>query len=120
MKKEEIAYALTKQLYSIHTIESNYGPIELDEQMQSVVEKALRPILESRLHEKMSEGVMMKTKDCHHIFGMYDNENGQRAELVSLQDYDVTAFDKDDNFIVFKFCPDCGKDLTQIVNSATK
>ena len=32
---------------------------------------------------------MMKTIDCHHIFGMYDNECGQRAELVSLQDYDV-------------------------------
>lgn len=37
-------YALAKQLPTAHTLETSYGSIALDEQMQGAVIRALRPI----------------------------------------------------------------------------
>lgn len=42
-------YALSKQLPSVYSLESNYGPIELDQELLDAVVKALTPILNSRL-----------------------------------------------------------------------
>jgi hypothetical protein len=44
-----IAYALSKQLCSAHTLSSNYGDLELDDELRTAVVAALRPILEKRL-----------------------------------------------------------------------
>jgi hypothetical protein len=46
---DRIAYALAKQLPTAHTIASSYGEIELDDELRTAVESALRPILEARL-----------------------------------------------------------------------
>lgn len=48
-EEELITYALNKQLGSVYAIKSNYGEFELDGRERAAVEKALRPILESRL-----------------------------------------------------------------------
>ena len=44
-----LSYALSKQLSSAYEITSNYGPIELDDELRAAVERAVRPILERRL-----------------------------------------------------------------------
>ena len=45
------SYALSKQLSSAHTLASNYGDLELDDELRAAVEGAVRPILERRLHQ---------------------------------------------------------------------
>lgn len=47
----KISYCLNKQLSSMDCIHTNYGDIELDDEMQAVVQKELRKILEKRLSE---------------------------------------------------------------------
>jgi len=47
---DEIKYYLVKVLPSAKTITSNYGDLELDDELRRVIEKALAPILEKRLH----------------------------------------------------------------------
>lgn len=42
------AYALGKQLPTVYSLESNYGAIELDEELRDAVVKALAPILRRR------------------------------------------------------------------------
>ena len=45
------SYALSKQLSSAYEITSNYGGLELDDELRAAVEGAVRPILERRLHQ---------------------------------------------------------------------
>lgn len=45
----KLSYALNKQLSSMHSLETSYGTLELDETMRKAVERVLRPILEARL-----------------------------------------------------------------------
>lgn len=45
----KITYCLNKQLSCMDHIHTNYGDIELDEEMQASVEAALRELLEKRL-----------------------------------------------------------------------
>ena len=45
------SYALSKQLSSAYEITSNYGPLELDDELRAAVERAVRPILERRLKQ---------------------------------------------------------------------
>lgn len=47
----KLSYALSKQLSSAYEITSNYGGIELDDELRAAVEKAVRPILERRLKQ---------------------------------------------------------------------
>lgn len=54
-EKSALQYALAKQLPTAHTIASNYGDIELDEELRAAVEAAVRPILERRLAGKPAE-----------------------------------------------------------------
>jgi len=52
MKRIELVFAtlcLNKQLSTMEYIHTNYGNIELDEEMTAAVETALREILEKRL-----------------------------------------------------------------------
>jgi phosphoribosylanthranilate isomerase len=49
MNRDDISYALAKQLVSAYAIESSYGHIELDEELRDAVDVAVRPILERRL-----------------------------------------------------------------------
>lgn len=42
------AYALSKQLPTIYSLESNYGSIELDEELRRAVVNALEPIFRRR------------------------------------------------------------------------
>lgn len=42
------AYALSKQLPTIYSLESNYGAIELDSELRDAVVAALAPILRRR------------------------------------------------------------------------
>lgn len=51
MTPENIEYCLSKQLSCMEYIHTNYGDIELDEEMQAAVEAALRDLLEKRLVE---------------------------------------------------------------------
>ncbi|MEI2415490.1 hypothetical protein V8Z80_04830 [Orrella sp. JC864] len=44
------SYALAKQLDSAYALETNYGTLELDDEMQAAVAAVLRPILTTRLH----------------------------------------------------------------------
>ncbi|MBK1655230.1 hypothetical protein [Allochromatium vinosum] len=46
-----LSYALSKQLQSAYEIASNYGGIELDDELRAAVERAVRPILERRLKQ---------------------------------------------------------------------
>lgn len=47
----DLAYCLAKQLPRASHIVSDYGDFHLDDEMSAAVEKALRPILESRLRK---------------------------------------------------------------------
>lgn len=51
MNTNEISYALSKQLQSIISLNTNYGTILLDNELQEAIQDALRPILERRLSE---------------------------------------------------------------------
>ena len=48
-KKIEMLYAIAKQLPMATAIQTNYGEIELDDELRRAVETALAPILENRL-----------------------------------------------------------------------
>ncbi len=48
--ENETKYYLSKVLPSANRVTSNYGDMELDEEMRGAVIKALTPILEKRLH----------------------------------------------------------------------
>lgn len=52
MNENKISYALAKQLPTAYAISTNYGAIELDEEMRAAIEKTLRRILERRLRMK--------------------------------------------------------------------
>lgn len=49
MQEREIRYCLSKQLSTAHTLQTNYGDVEIDEEMQAAIAEALRGILERRL-----------------------------------------------------------------------
>ncbi|CAM3827243.1 hypothetical protein [Castellaniella denitrificans] len=49
MNHDDISYALAKQLGSAYAIESNYGAIELDDELRQAIDAAVRPILQARL-----------------------------------------------------------------------
>lgn len=51
MDEFELQYTMAKQLPTAREIHSNYGTIELDDEMRSAVEAALVPILERRLKQ---------------------------------------------------------------------
>jgi hypothetical protein len=55
MEANEISYALAKQIGSAHTISSNYGDIQLDDEMKAALQRAIRPILEQRLAKAQGE-----------------------------------------------------------------
>ena len=48
---EALIYAIVKQLGSAYALSTDYGDLELDEEMQAAVQAALTPILERRLDE---------------------------------------------------------------------
>lgn len=52
MNRDDISYALAKQLSSATAIESNYGRLDLDEELRCAVDSAVRQILERRLDEE--------------------------------------------------------------------
>jgi len=52
MDKEEIGYALAKQTSTMESINTNYGTIELDEELKEAVKKTLEKILKKRLSKK--------------------------------------------------------------------
>lgn len=49
IQDREIRYCLSKQLNTAHTLQTNYGDVELDDEMRAAIAKALRDILERRL-----------------------------------------------------------------------
>jgi len=49
MTEEEIRYSLAKQVDTAYAIETNYGCIELDEDLSRVVAVAVGTVLELRL-----------------------------------------------------------------------
>lgn len=51
-----ISYALAKQLGSAYSINTNYGEIELDDELRAALGAALRPILERRLDQLECQG----------------------------------------------------------------
>ena len=51
MERDQIASALTKQLHTAHSLLTDYGEVELDEELRMAIDRALRPILERRLVE---------------------------------------------------------------------
>jgi hypothetical protein len=52
----EYLYAIAKQLPTATAIMTNYGEIELDEEMRAAVEKALTPIFETRINPPQDIG----------------------------------------------------------------
>ncbi len=51
----EFSYAIAKQLPSATSLMSNYGELELDEEMRAAIELALTPILEKRSEAQEKE-----------------------------------------------------------------
>ena len=51
MTIEEIRYALTKQLSTVHSLATSYGSIELDDELRQAINNALRPIMTTRLNQ---------------------------------------------------------------------
>jgi len=51
MELEEIKYALAKQVDSLESVNTNYGTIELDDEMKKAVQVTLERVLERRLAE---------------------------------------------------------------------
>jgi hypothetical protein len=51
MTIEEIRYALTKQLSTVHSLATSYGSIELDTELKLTIQTALKPILIARLNQ---------------------------------------------------------------------
>ena len=45
-----LSYAISKQLAAATAISTNYGDIELDDEMRAALDAALRPILKRRLN----------------------------------------------------------------------
>ena len=60
MNIHEIQYCLAKQLTTAHAVETNYGAIPLDCEMKAAIDKALRPILEKRVQDKLGPGRPVK------------------------------------------------------------
>lgn len=46
-----ISYAISKKLAAATAISTNYGDIELDDEMRAALDNALRPILKRRLNQ---------------------------------------------------------------------
>lgn len=46
-----LSYAISKQLTSFSALSTDYGELELDEEMQQAVKAALTPILERKIKE---------------------------------------------------------------------
>ena len=46
-----LSYAISKQLAAATAISTNYGDIELDDEMRAALDNALRPILKRRLNQ---------------------------------------------------------------------
>lgn len=53
MNKDQIRYALAKQLATAHTLGSDYGAVELDDEMKRAIQAALSPLLEGRLFDSV-------------------------------------------------------------------
>ena len=51
MESDELQYCLSKKIGSIQTVNTNYGEIELDDEMKEAVKSTLERILERRLAE---------------------------------------------------------------------
>ena len=51
MELEDMKYALAKQIDTIESVNTNYGQIELDEEMKKAVKIALERILEKKIAE---------------------------------------------------------------------
>jgi len=49
MELEDMQYALAKQTDSIESVNTNYGTIELDEEMKKAVKVALERVLERKI-----------------------------------------------------------------------
>ncbi|ANN70892.1 hypothetical protein [Bordetella bronchialis] len=45
-----LSYALAKQLSSAYAVETNYGRLDLDDELCAAVDAAIRPILKRRLN----------------------------------------------------------------------
>ncbi|GEM_PF-2927736 len=45
-----LSYAISKQLAAATAVSTNYGDIELDDEMRAALDAALRPILKRRLN----------------------------------------------------------------------
>ena len=61
-----ILYALSKQLPTARAIKTDYGEIELDEEMRSAIEAVLAPILSTRLgklDDRKKDGIRRETID---------------------------------------------------------
>jgi len=46
-----LSYAISKQLAAATAVSTNYGDIELDDEMRAALDNALRPILKRRLNQ---------------------------------------------------------------------
>lgn len=58
MTEQEIRYALAKQVDTAYAIETNYGCIELDEELSRVVAVAVRTVLELRLRAVVDDQII--------------------------------------------------------------
>ena len=52
MNNDEISYCISKQLPRATALQTDYGQVQLDDEMKSAVEQALKPILEKRRNDQ--------------------------------------------------------------------
>jgi hypothetical protein len=55
MTTEELEYCLAKQLPRAHSVWTDYGDFELDEELRAAIEKSLRPIIQRRIRALSKE-----------------------------------------------------------------
>lgn len=55
MTTEELEYCLAKQLPRAHSVASDYGDFELDDELRAAMVKALRPIIQRRIRALSKE-----------------------------------------------------------------
>ena len=76
MDKDEIRYALSKQTSSMQCIQTNYGDIELDPELNLAVQEAIERILYKRIDERPPVDTM--------VVELADVQRDQLVRMVNL------------------------------------
>ncbi|MCG8643316.1 MAG: hypothetical protein MI862_26555 [Desulfobacterales bacterium] len=72
MNRLDMQYALAKQLPTVKSLLSDYGEMELDDELRQAVEKALTPIIQRRLNPAEDSRELEKPMELPECRGFFD------------------------------------------------